>query len=134
VIQSSEDDEDLYHEMLVQPAMLCHSNPHHVLIIGGGEGAALREVLAHPSVKSVVMVDIDQKLVELCREHLSSWHCGAFDNPRVHLIYEDGRRFIENDLNLYDVVIIDVVDMLDNGPARSLYTKQFYRWKYRRIS
>ncbi len=134
-IQSSEDDEELYHEMLVQPAMLWHPSPHHVLIIGGGEGATLREVLAHRFVKSVTMVDIDQELVELCRKHLFSWHRGAFDDPRVRLIYADGRTFIENDHNLYDVVIVDVVDMLDNdSPAQSLYTKQFYQKLYRRLS
>ncbi len=134
-IQSSEEDEALYHEMLVQPAMLCHANPAQVLIIGGGEGATLREALAHRSVKSVTMVDIDQELVELCQKHLPSWHLGSFDDPRVRLIYADGRAFIENDHELYDVVIVDVVDMLDNNsPAQSLYTRQFYQKLYQRLS
>jgi len=134
-IQSSEEDEALYHEMLVQPAMLCHANPAKVLIIGGGEGATLRETLAHRSVKSATMVDIDQELVELCQKHLPSWHLGAFDDSRVRLVYEDGRSFVENNRDLYDVVIIDVVDMLDNNsPAQSLYTKQFYQKLYQRLS
>ncbi len=134
-IQSSEEDEALYHEMLVQPAMLCHANPGKVLIIGGGEGAALREVLAHRSVKSATMVDIDQELVELCQKYLPSWHLGAFEDPRVRFIHADGRAFIENDRDLYDVVIVDVVDMLDNNsPVQSLYTKQFYQKLYRRLS
>ncbi len=126
-IQSSEDDEALYHEMLVQPAMLRHPEPRDVLIIGGGEGATLREVLVHRSVKSAVMVDLDREVVELSREHLVAWHRGAFNDPRVRLIYDDGRKFVENDDALYDVIIIDVVDMLDNGPAQSLYTRQFYK-------
>lgn len=125
-IQSSEDDESLYHEVLVQPVMLRHPAPRDVLIIGGGEGATLREVLAHRSVKSATMVDLDKELVELCREHMTYWHRGAFEDPRVRLVYEDGRKFIENDDARYDVVIIDVVDMLDNGPAQALYTRQFY--------
>lgn len=125
-IQSSEDDEDLYHELLVQPAMVCHPNPEHVLIIGGGEGASLREVLAHRSVKKAVMVDLDQRAVELCREHLEDWHEGAFDDERAHLVFEDGRAFLERNETKYDVIVIDVVDMLDNGPAQALYTKQFY--------
>ena len=134
-IQSSEEDEALYHEMLVQPAMLCHANPARVLIIGGGEGATLRETLAHRSVKSVTMVDIDEELVELCQKHLPSWHLGAFDDSRVQLFYEDGRAFIENNQDLYDVVIVDVVDMLDNNsPAQSLYTKQFYQKLDQRLS
>ena len=126
-IQSSEDDESLYHEALVQPAMLCHPDPKKVLIIGGGEGATLREVLVHNSVESATMVDIDREVVELCKKHLPSWHRGAFDDPRTRLVHEDGRAFIEKDSTKYDVVIIDIVDMLDNGPAQRLYTKQFYQ-------
>lgn len=126
-IQSAQDDESLYHEMLVQPAMLRHPEPRDVLIIGGGEGATLREVLVHRSVRSVTMVDIDRELVELCREHLPTWHCGAFDDRRVRLVFDDGRKFLENDSSRYDLVIIDLVDMLDNGPAQKLYTRQFYQ-------
>lgn len=134
-IQSSEEDEALYHEMLVQPAMLCHANPEKVLIIGGGEGATLREVLAHRSVQSATMVDIDQELVELCQKYLPSWHLGAFEDPRARLVYKDGRAFIENARDPYDVVIVDVVDMLDNNsPAQSLYTKQFYQKLHRRLA
>ncbi len=132
-IQSSEDDESLYHEMLVQPAMLRHPNPRDVLIIGGGEGATLREVLVHRTVNSVTMVDIDREVVELCREHLLPWHRGAFDDRRARLVYGDGRKFIEDDDGHYDVVIVDVVDMLDNGPAQSLYTRQFYETLRRRL-
>src|SRR5262249_47926390 len=132
-IQSAEDDEALYHEMLVQPAMILHPHPENVLIIGGGEGATLREVLVHSSVRSAIMVDIDQEVVALCREHLGAWHCGAFDDPRVQVVYGDGRAFVENDDRYYDVVIVDVVDMLDNGPAQALYTRQFYELLYRRL-
>lgn len=122
-IQSAESDESLYHELLVQPAMLAHDEPRDVLIIGGGEGATLREVLSHASVRRAVMVDLDRELVELCREHLFQWHQGAFDDPRCELLAEDGRAYLERDPSLYDVVIIDVVDMLDNGPAQALYTR-----------
>ncbi len=133
IIQSSQDDEALYHEMLVQPAMLRHPEPRDVLIIGGGEGATLREVLVHNSVKSATMVDIDRELVELCREHLVAWHRGAFEDPRVRMVYEDGRKFMEKDDTRYDVVIIDVVDMLNNGPAQALYTRQFYEFLRSRL-
>lgn len=126
VLQSTEHDEKLYHELLVQPAMLGHPNPRDVLIIGGGEGATLREVLAHRSVKRAVMVDIDQTCVTLCRQHLGTWHRGAMDNPRAQLAFTDGRAFIEQDNRFYDVVIIDVVDMLENGPAQRIYTREFY--------
>lgn len=133
VLQSSEYDEALYHEVLVHPAMLGHPAPRDVLIIGGGEGATLREVLAHNTVKRAVMVDIDGASVELCRTHLGAWHRGAFDDPRAHLIIDDGRAFVENDDAFYDVVIIDVVDMLENGPAQRIYTREFYSHLRRRL-
>jgi spermidine synthase len=132
-IQSSQFDERLYHEMLVQPAMLRHPAPHDVLIIGGGEGATLREVLVHRSVRSATMVDLDREVVELCREHLPRWHRGAFDDPRVRMFFDDGRKFVAESSESYDVVIIDVVDMLDDGPAQSLYTRQFYELLRRRL-
>ncbi len=132
-MQSAEDDEEIYHEMLVQPAMLRHPDPRDVIIIGGGEGATLRETLAHRSVRTATMVDLDEEVVDLCREHLKPWHCGAFDDHRARLVYADGREFIENDDRLYDVAIIDVVDMLDNGPAQKLYTRQFYEHLRRRL-
>lgn len=125
-LQSASEDEAIYHEMLVQPAMLAHPEPRDVLVIGGGEGATLREVLAHRSVRSATMVDLDREVVQLCREHLACWHQGAFDDPRVRLVYDDGRRFVAGCSEQYDVVIIDVVDLLDNGPAQALYTRQFY--------
>jgi spermidine synthase len=132
-IQSAEDDEAVYHELLVQPAMLRHPEPRDVLIIGGGEGATLREVLVHSSVKSATMVDLDREVVELCREHLTGWHMGAFDDPRARMVFDDGRKFVADADSRYDVVIIDVVDMLDNGPAQSLYTRQFYELLHRRL-
>jgi spermidine synthase len=126
IIQSAAADERLYHEALVQPAMLRHYRPRDVLIIGGGEGATLREVLKHDCVHSVTMVDIDRQLVDIARTHLTDWHQGAFDDPRVRMFFDDGRRFIERDGSHYDVVIIDVVDLIENGPAQSLYTREFY--------
>lgn len=125
-IQSAEDDEALYHEMMVQPAMLFHDAPRDVLIIGGGEGASLREALYHHTVRRVTMVDLDADVVDLCRAHLPSWHRGAFEDSRTDLRIGDGRRFIEESDDLFDVIIVDVVDMLDNGPAQALYTRQFY--------
>jgi spermidine synthase len=132
-IQSAAEDEAIYHELLVQPAMLRHPDPRDVLIVGGGEGATLRETLVHRSVRSATMIDLDREVVELCREHLTAWHQGAFDDPRVRLVYDDGRAFVSASDDLFDVAIIDVVDMLDNGPAQSLYTRQFYELLKRRL-
>jgi spermidine synthase len=95
LIQSAEDDEHTYHEALVHPGMIGHANPREVLIIGGGEGATLREVLRYRSVQRATMVDIDGELVELCKKHLDDWHKGSFRDPRAEVIIADGRAFLE---------------------------------------
>ena len=125
-IQSSEADEFIYHEALVHPAMLTHPRPERVLIAGGGEGATLREVLAHKTVKKAVMVDIDEEVVKLCRRFLPFWYQEAFDDPRAEFQYADARRYLEESSDTFDVVIIDLVDPLEQGPARLLYTREFY--------
>jgi spermidine synthase len=126
LIQSAEDDEHSYHEALVHPGMIAHENPRDVLIIGGGEGATLREVLRYHSVERATMVDIDGDLVEMSKEHLDEWHRGSFDDPRAEVIIGDGRGFLETTDRMFDVVISDITDFLDHGPALRLYTKQFY--------
>jgi len=126
-IQSSEADEFVYHEALVHPAMLTHPRPEQVFIAGGGEGATLREVLAHKSVRKAVMVDIDEEVVKLCRRLLPSWHQNAFDDPRVEVHFADAREYLENSSDKFDVIIIDLVDPLEQGPARLLYTREFYQ-------
>jgi len=126
-IQSSEADEFVYHEALVHPAMLAHPRPERVFIAGGGEGATLREVLAHKTVKKAVMVDIDEEVVELCRRFLPSWHRKAFDDPRAELHFADARKYLEESSDEFDVIIIDLVDPLEHGPARLLYTREFYQ-------
>lgn len=126
-LQSAEADEHLYHELLVQPPMVLHPNPRRVLIIGGGEGASLREVLKHKTVESVTVLDLDEKIIELSKQHLFSWHKGSFNDPRVNLVISDGRSFLEMNAGKYDVVIIDVLDSQIEGPAKRLYTRQFYQ-------
>ncbi len=132
-IQSSEADEFIYHEALVHPAMLTHPRPERVLIAGGGEGATLREVLAHRTVKKAVMVDIDEEVVSLCRRFLPSWHRNAFDDPRAELHFADAREYLERSSGRFDVIIIDLVDPLEQGPARLLYTREFYQIVKRKL-
>jgi len=126
-IQSSEADEFIYHEALVHPAMLTHPQPERVFIAGGGEGATLREVLAHKTVKKAVMVDIDEEVVSLCRRFLPSWHQNAFDDPRAELHFVDARKYLDESSDKFDVIIIDLADPLEQGPARLLYTREFYQ-------
>jgi len=126
-IQSSEADEFIYHEALVHPAMLTHPQPQRVFIAGGGEGATLREVLAHKTVKRAVMVDIDEEVVSLCRRFLPSWHQNAFADSRAELHFVDARKYLDESSDKFDVIIIDLVDPLEEGPARLLYTQEFYQ-------
>ncbi|MFQ6083678.1 MAG: polyamine aminopropyltransferase [Candidatus Aminicenantia bacterium] len=126
-IQSAEIDEFVYHEALVHPAMMAHSNPERVLIIGGGEGAVLREVLKHNSVHQVTMVDIDKELVELCAKYMPEWSKGAFEHPKTKLIFNDARKFIEQANEKFDVVISDLTEPIEKGPSLYLFTREFYQ-------
>jgi spermidine synthase len=126
-LQSAERDEYIYHEALVHPALCAHFRPRRVLIIGGGEGATAREVLKHPTIETVVMVDIDSHLVALAREHLQSWHRDAFNDPRLEVVICDGYEFAKSTTERFNVVIVDIVDSFEEGPAEALYTAEFYR-------
>lgn len=132
-IQSSESDEFIYHEALVHPVMLAHPNPEKVFIAGGGEGATLREVLSHKTVRKVVMVDIDEEVVNICRQFLPSFHQNSFDDPRSELHFTDARRYLEESDDKFDVIIIDLPDPLAGGPAGLLYTREFYHLVKRRL-
>ena len=132
--QSTERDEHIYHETLVHPAMLCHPDPKQVFIGGGGEGGTLREVLCHNSVEMATMVDLDSEVVALCRQYLPNHHLGSFDDPRTNLIHEDARAYLQNTPDLYDVIILDLVDPLEGGTAALLYTQEFYALSKARLN
>ncbi|MBT9148895.1 MAG: polyamine aminopropyltransferase [Dehalococcoidia bacterium] len=126
-IQSCEKDEFIYHEALVHPAMILHPNPETVFIAGGGEGATLREVLAHKTVKRVVMVDIDAEVIDICQRLLPAHQQGSFDDPRVELLHRDAREYLAETRERFDVIIIDLPDPIEGGPAYLLYTQKFYQ-------
>lgn len=126
-IQSAQIDEYIYHESLVHPVLLTHSFPQKVLVLGGGEGATLREALKHKTVKKVTMVDIDRDLVKLCQKYLPEWSEGAFSNPNTNLIFEDARRFVEKTGEKFDVVISDLTEPVEEGPSVFLFTKEFFK-------
>ena len=132
--QSAEADEFIYHEGLVHPAMVTHPNPVSVFIAGGGEGATLREALAHNTVKRAVMVDLDSEVVEVCVRYLPNHHRGAFDDPRTELHHRDAREYLETTQDTYDVIIIDLPDPQEAGPASLLYTQNFYRLLSQRLN
>ncbi|HEY5649657.1 MAG TPA: polyamine aminopropyltransferase [Nitrospiria bacterium] len=133
-MQSAEYDEFIYHEGLVHPIMLAHPAPKNVMVIGGGEGATLREVLRHPTVEKVLMADIDQEVVVGCKKYLPMWHQGAFDDPRVRLEFIDARKYLEETKDTYDIIIIDISEPMEEGPAYLLYTKEFYQIIWDRLT
>lgn len=126
ILQTAERDEFCYHEMLVHPVMVAHPAPRRVLIIGGGDGGALRRVLEHP-VERVTMVEIDRDVVEACREYLPTIHGNAFDDPRLDLHFGDGFAYVEARPEKFDVIIVDGPDPIGLTPGTVLFAPDFYR-------
>ncbi|MFQ5898154.1 MAG: polyamine aminopropyltransferase [Candidatus Methylomirabilia bacterium] len=126
-IQSSQVDEFIYHEALVHPGLLLVPPPERAMVIGGGEGATLREILRYPTIRRALMVDIDEEVVEACKQHLPEMHQGAFDDPRTEVRHEDARAFLERTEERFDLVVVDLTEPLEEGPACLLFTKEFYR-------
>lgn len=134
-LQSAESDEFIYHEALVHPAMAIHSKPRTILILGGGEGATAREILRHPGVRRVTMVDIDGQVVEFCRTYLRRWHHGALSHPKLRLVIEDARIFVENTAETFDVIVSDLpTPGSEKEPIAALYTPAFYRRLWARLA
>jgi spermidine synthase len=119
--QSSQADERIYHEALVHPALAGAADRSEVLILGGGEGATLREVLRHPDVRRCTMVDIDGMVVDLCKRYLPEWSQGAFDDPRARVIIGDALAFLRDDRERYGVIISDLTEPLPDSPSNPLF-------------
>lgn len=119
----TEKDEFIYHEMMVHVPMAVHPNPEKVLVIGGGDGGVLRELIRYDNIKSIDIVEIDEEVVKVCKEYLPQTACG-FDDPRVNVYYQDGLRFIRKIEDVYDIIIVDSTDPF--GPGEGLFTKEFY--------
>jgi spermidine synthase len=124
VVQTTEKDEFAYHEMLSHVPILAHGKVKRVLIVGGGDGGVLKQVLRHRGVTSVTVVEIDETVIELCEEYLPSISEGAFKNPRTNLVVDDGFSYLAETTNSYDVIIVDSTDPF--GPGETLFTEQFY--------
>jgi len=125
IVQTTEKDEFVYHEMLVHVPVLAHGNVKNILIIGGGDGGMLREALAHKSVESVTLVEIDRAVIDMCEEYFPSHSKGAFDHPKANIIIQDGCEFVRNPPKKYDLIICDSTDPI--GPGEVLFTSTFYK-------
>lgn len=124
VIQTTEKDEFVYHEMMVHVPLFAHPNPKRVLIIGGGDGGILREVLKHKNVEHVTQVEIDGAVIDMCKQYFPKHSDGAYDNPRAHIVIDDGAAFVKNCTEKFDVIIADSTDPI--GPGEVLFTEDFY--------
>ncbi len=125
IVQTTEKDEFIYHEMMVHVPMLSHPAPENVLIIGGGDGGILREVLRYESLKNATMVEIDPGVIDLCSKFLPMINRGAFDDDRTNIVIADGAAFVKETEDKFDVIIVDSPDPV--GPAKVLFSQEFYR-------
>ncbi len=123
VVQTTEADEFVYHEMMTHVPMIAHGNAKRVLIIGGGDGGILREVLRHP-VNHATQVEIDSAVIDMAKEHLPNHSAGAYDDERCHIIIDDGMNFVRESTDKFDIVIVDSTDPI--GPGEVLFTDDFY--------
>jgi spermidine synthase len=122
---TSEKDEFYYHENLVHMAAVTHQAPEHALIIGGGDGGSAEELLKHPALKTVTLVEIDLAVVDIARKYFGAVHGGVLDDPRLTLKIEDGFAYVRNATAVYDLIVLDLTDA--GGPSAELYTPDFYR-------
>jgi len=123
LMMTTEGDEFFYHEMISHIPMMNHKCPKSVLVIGGGDGGTVREVLKHDTVERVVLCEIDGMVIEVCKKYLPTI-AGKLDDPRVEILVEDAIEYIKNKKNEFDIVLIDSTDPM--GPGEGLFTEEFY--------
>lgn len=124
IVQTTEKDEFIYHEMMSHVPILAHGNVESVLIVGGGDGGMLREVCRHDTVRRVTQVEIDQAVIDMCRRYLPGHSAGAYDDPRAEIVIDDGIHFVRETQQRFDVIISDSTDPI--GPGEALFTESFY--------
>ena len=122
-IMLTEKDEFIYHEMIVHVPMAVHPNVKKVLVIGAGDGGAIRELARYPEIEHIDLVEIDEQVIQVSRQFLPRTSC-KLDDERVHIYYEDGLRFVRSREDEYDLIIVDSTDPF--GPGEGLFTKEFY--------
>lgn len=123
VMMLTEKDEFIYHEMISHPAMAVNPDISRVLVIGAGDGGVLRELIKYKGIDHIDLVEIDERVVEVCKNYLPKTACG-FSDPRVMVHFQDGLKFIRRKENIYDLIIVDSTDPF--GPGEVLFTKEFY--------
>lgn len=127
MVMTTNKDEFVYHEMITHVALNTHPNPKKVLVVGGGDGGAIREIIKHPSVEKAVLAEIDGRVIETSKEFLPEI-AGALDNPKVDVQVVDGIKYIHDNKNEFDVIMVDSTEPI--GPAVGLFEKGFYQGIY----
>ncbi len=130
LVMLTERDEFVYHEMITHIPLFTHSNPENILIIGGGDGGTIREVIKHKTVKKVTLVEIDKMVVDVSKKYLP-FTANELDNSKVEICIEDGIKYVANHKNEFDIVIIDSTDPI--GPAVGLFEEPFYKSVYQAL-
>ncbi|HZK12218.1 MAG TPA: polyamine aminopropyltransferase [Atribacterota bacterium] len=130
VIMLTESDEFCYHEMITHVPLCVHPKAQKVLVIGGGDGGAIREILKHDNIKEIEICEIDKKVIEVSKRHFPNLG-NSFDDPRVKIFCEDGNKFIRKRKNEYDLIVVDSSDPI--GPAEVLFRKEFYEAMYQAL-
>lgn len=131
MVMTTEKDEYHYHEMISHIALLTHHNPKNILVIGGGDGGTVREILRHKNVEKLTMVEIDNEVIQACKKHLPNIAC-ELNNPKLELIVDDGIAFVKKaQASSYDIIIVDGSDPV--GPAQGLFSTQFYQNCYKAL-
>lgn len=130
-VQTTIEDEFVYHEMISHIPLFTHKNPKKALVIGGGDGGAIREIIKHPSIEKAVLVEIDGRVVEVCKEYLPEIS-GALDDRRVEVRIEDGIQYVQAHKNEFDVIMVDSTDPV--GPAVGLFAIDFYKAIYESLT
>lgn len=131
MVMTTEVDEFVYHEMISHVPLNTHPNPERVLVVGGGDGGAIREILKHRSVKEAVLAEIDPRVVEVCQEYLPGI-AGSLKDPRVTLAIGDGIAHVSQNKNRYDVILVDSTEPV--GPAVGLFSRRFYQDLYEALT
>jgi len=124
IIQLSQSDEFIYHEMIAHLPLFSHPDPKRLLVVGGGDGGVLREAIKHP-LEELYLVDIDREVIGLAQKYLPFISKGAFSDKRVKLFFEDGRKFIQRRKNYFDIIAVDSTDPV--GPGKVLFRSDFYK-------
>ncbi len=124
-LMTSEGDEFFYHECMTHPAALAHPNPESVLVIGGGDGGSSEELFKHPSIKRIVMAELDPVVIDIARKYLGTIHKGSLDDPRLDIRIGDGFEYVRSSTERFDMIVLDLTD--PDTPAFHLYSEEFFR-------